>query len=150
MYAQNIYWEREPSESYTIMKWILISLLLFFILLPTLNLINLNVSRIMDRSAEIGVRKAFGANRQNVIMQFIIENIVQTIIGGALGLGLALATIYFLNNSGYLGKAELALNPSFFFYSLIITLLFGILSGLLPALKMSGLQIVHALKANKL
>ena len=150
MYAQNIYWESDPTKSYNIMKWFLISLLLFFILLPTLNLINLNVSRIMDRSAEIGVRKAFGASRRNVIIQFIIENIVQTLIGGVLGLGLALSIIYLLNNSGYLGKAELILNPYFFIYSLIITLVFGILSGLLPALKMSNLHIVNALKANKL
>ncbi len=150
MYAQNIYYEKDPTKSYTIMKWFLIGLLLFFILLPTLNLINLNVSRIMDRSAEIGVRKAFGANRRNVIVQFIIENIVQTLIGGILGLGLALSIIYLLNNSGYLGKAELILNPYFFFYSLIITLIFGVISGLLPALKMSNLQIVNALKANKL
>jgi len=150
MYAQSIYWEDDPTKSYNIMKWFLICLLLFFILLPTLNLINLNVSRIMDRSAEIGVRKAFGASRQNVIMQFVIENIVQTLIGGVLGLGLALSIIYLLNSSGYLGKAELMLNPQFFLYSLIITLLFGVLSGLLPALKMSNLQIVNALKANKL
>jgi len=150
MYAQNIYWEEDPSKSYNIMKWFLICLLLFFILLPTLNLINLNVSRIMDRSAEIGVRKAFGANRQNVVMQFVIENIVQTLIGGVLGLGLALSIIYLLNNSGFLGKAELMLNPQFFLYSLIITFMFGVLSGLLPALKMSNLQIVNALgKAHK-
>ena len=150
MYAQYIYWEDDASKSYNIMKWFLICLLLFFVLLPTLNLINLNVSRIMDRSAEIGVRKAFGASRQNVILQFVIENIVQTLIGGVLGLGLALSIIYLLNNSGYLGKAELILNPQFFLYSLIITILFGVFSGLLPALKMSNLQIVNALKANKL
>ncbi len=149
-YAQAIYYEREASKSYSIMKWIIISLIAFFVILPTLNLINLNVSRIMDRSSEIGVRKAFGAHRGNIISQFIIENIVQTILGGLIGFGLALALINMINKGGYLMNARLELSPKFFMYSFLVTILFGILSGLLPAYKMSKLQIVNALKENKL
>jgi len=150
MFAQNIYYDPDPGKSYRYAWWIIYSLLAFFILLPTLNLINLNVSRIMDRSSEIGVRKAFGAHRGNVIFQFVIENIVQTIIGGILGLLLAIVIIKILNNGGYLGEAQLVLYPKFYIYSFIATLIFGILSGLIPALKMSNLQIVNALKENKL
>lgn len=150
MYAQGIYYEEDGQKSYTIVKWILISLMLFFILLPTLNLINLNVSRIMERSSEIGVRKAFGAHQGNIITQFIIENIVQTILGGIIGLVLALLLIRLINQGGYLGSATLNLSPTFFMYSLLIIIFFGIISGLIPAYKMSKLQIVQALKSNKL
>ena len=55
------------GRSLSVLKWIMIGLLSFFILLPTLNLINLNVSRIMERSSEIGVRKAFGATQTNIL-----------------------------------------------------------------------------------
>jgi len=150
MYASAVYHDDDSSKSLKIMKWVLICLLLFFILLPTLNLINLNISRILERSAEIGVRKAFGAHQSNIINQFIIENIVQTIIGGILGLGLALALISLINNGGYLGSAILKLNTKFFIYSFITITVFGILSGLLPAYRMSKLQIVNALKENSL
>jgi len=150
MYANEIYYEEDAAESYKMMKIFFFSLLAFFILLPTLNLINLNVSRILDRSSEIGVRKAFGAHQGNIIYQFIIENIVQTLIGGLLGLLLAIGLIKLINSAGYLGEAILDLNWKFFAYSLIATLVFGILSGLLPAYKMSKLQIVNALKENKL
>jgi len=150
MFAQNIYYDRDPVKSYRYAWWIVYSLLTFFILLPTLNLINLNVSRIMDRSSEIGVRKAFGAHRGNVIFQFVVENIVQTIIGGILGLLLAILIIKILNNGGYLGEARLSLYPKFYLYSFIATLIFGVFSGLIPALKMSNLHIVKALKENKL
>ena len=149
MYAQGIYYEPEASKSHKIMKWILLSLLLFFILLPTLNLINLNVSRILERSSEIGVRKAFGAHQSTLIIQFIVENIVQTIIGGFIGLLLAIGLITLINQGGYLGKATLVFNFKFFLYSFIVVLIFGILSGLLPAYRMSKLQIVKALKQNK-
>jgi len=150
MFAQNIYYDQDPVKSYNYAWYIVFGLLSFFIILPTLNLINLNVSRIMDRSAEIGVRKAFGAHKGNLVFQFIIENIVQTVIGGLLGLLLAVVIINILNNGGYLGQAKLQLYPKFFIYSFIATLIFGILSGLIPAIKMSNLQIVNALKDKKL
>jgi putative ABC transport system permease protein len=150
MIANGIYYDEDAEVSYNIMKWVLFSLLAFFILLPTLNLINLNVSRIMDRSSEIGVRKAFGAHQGNILSQFIIENIVQTILGGIIGLALALVVINAINKGGALGESVLQLSPKFFIYSFFITFIFGILSGLLPAYKMSKLQIVQALKSNKL
>jgi len=149
-FAQNIYYDKDPEKSLRTAKWIVYSLFLFFLLLPTLNLINLNISRILDRSSEIGVRKAFGAHQGNIIFQFIIENIVQTFIGGVLGLALAIIIINILNKGGFLGSAELNLYPKFFIYSFLATLFFGILSGLLPAWRMSKLHIVKALKNAKL
>ncbi len=149
-FARNIYYDQDAEKGYKIVKWIILGLLTFFIVLPTLNLINLNVSRIMERSSEIGVRKAFGASRGNIIFQFITENVIQTFIGGILGLGLALLIIKILNQGGYLGEARLTLYPKFFIYSFIATLIFGIISGLIPALKMSSLHIVNALKDRKL
>ena len=140
----------EAEESLSTMKIILLGLLLFFTILPTLNLINLNVSRIMDRSSEIGVRKAFGAHQGNIIWQFIVENIVQTILGGLIGFAIAYLLINIINEGGYLGDSVLMFNAKFFIYSFIITLVFGVLSGFLPAYRMSKLQIVNALKENKL
>ena len=150
MFAQAIYHDEDETKSYAILKWVLLSLLAFFVLLPTLNLINLNVSRIMERSSEIGVRKAFGAHQGNIITQFIVENIVQTLIGGVLGLILALSCIHLINSGGYLGDAILSLQPKFFIYCFLVTILFGVVSGLLPAYRMSKLHIVNALNENKL
>lgn len=149
-YAQNFYMSLDPEESYTYMRRILIAVLLFFVLLPTLNLINLNISRILDRSSEIGVRKAFGANYQHIISQFIFENIIQTILGGLIGLLLAVLVIYLINDSQVLGDTRLLLNGRFFIVSLFTCLFFGVLSGVLPAWRMSRLPIVKALKENKL
>jgi len=150
MYAQNLYDDDDPTKSLSIMKWILFGLLAFFIILPTLNLINLNVSRIMERSSEIGVRKAFGAHQGNIIFQFIIENIIQTILGGLIGLGIAIALMKFINSSGFLGTNTMIFNTKFFIYSFILTIVFGVVSGFLPAYRMSKLNIVNALKENKL
>ncbi|RYZ45383.1 MAG: FtsX-like permease family protein [Sphingobacteriales bacterium] len=70
---------------------------LLFMLLPTLNLININTSRIMERSSEIGVRKAFGASSGTLVLQFITENIILTLIGGVIGLLLSWGIISYIN-----------------------------------------------------
>lgn len=150
MYAQGIYGDEDASKSLSVMKWVLLGLLTFFIVLPTLNLINLNVSRIMERSSEIGVRKAFGAHQGNIISQFIIENIIQTTLGGFLGLGIAIALMKFINTSGFLGTQTMVFNTKFFVYSFLLTIVFGVVSGFLPAYRMSKLNIVNALKENKI
>lgn len=150
MFAQGIYGDPDAAKSLSVMTWILLGLLTFFIVLPTLNLINLNVSRIMERSSEIGVRKAFGAHQGNIIFQFIIENIIQTILGGLIGLVIAISLIKFVNNSGFMGTNTMVFNTKFFIYSLLITILFGVVSGFLPAYRMSKLNIVNALKENKI
>ena len=150
MFAQGVYSDDDASKSLSVMKWVLFGLLAFFIILPTLNLINLNVSRIMERSSEIGVRKAFGAHQGNIIFQFIVENIMQTLLGGIIGLGIAIMLMSFINKSGFLGSTTLVFNLKFFVYSFLITILFGVISGFLPAYRMSKLNIVKALKENKI
>ncbi|AXY76768.1 ABC transporter permease [Paraflavitalea soli] len=137
------------DESSGVNKFILsISLFaLFFMLLPTLNLININISRIMERSSEIGVRKAFGASSRTLVYQFIIENIILTLIGGILGIALSAIIIAILNSSQLLPQVYLAINFTVLAWALLACLLFGLFSGVYPAWRMSKLQVVTALKA---
>lgn len=120
--------------------------MLLFMLLPAMNLVNLNSSRIMERASEIGVRKAFGATSGNLVFQFIVENIIVTLIGGALGLMLALFGLELIESAGVLKYAELGLRFNVFVFAILLCLFFGILSGVLPAWRMSKIQVVNALK----
>lgn len=149
-YAQSIYYENDAKKSMKYVLWAVVLLLAMFILLPTLNLINLNVSRILERSSEIGVRKAFGASSSNILTQFIFENIILTFIGGIIGFLLSIIAMYLINSSQILEKVTLSFNYSIFFYAIVICLFFGFISGLIPAFRMSKMQIVNALKQNQL
>ncbi|MEL7534292.1 MAG: FtsX-like permease family protein, partial [Bacteroidota bacterium] len=68
--------------------------------------------------------------------------------GGTIGCLLAIGLIYLINESRILIDIVLRFNPSVFVYGLIVCLFFGVLSGLLPALRMSRLHIITALKEN--
>lgn len=119
---------------------------LLFMLLPTINLVNINVSRIMERSSEIGVRKAFGASSSKLVMQFIFENIILTFLGGIIGLIIAYIAITIFNHSNIIPNSGLTINLSVLFYSVLLCLVFGFVSGVLPAWRMSRLNVVTALK----
>jgi putative ABC transport system permease protein len=127
---------------------ILGSFLLFFMLLPTINLVNINLSRIMERSSEIGVRKAFGASSKTLTYQFIVENLILTALGGLLGLIMSVVAMRILNASDIAPNLDLKINLTVLFYSLLACLVFGLLSGVYPAWRMSKLNVVTALKAN--
>ncbi len=129
-----------------ILYTILAGLAFLFMLLPTINLVNINISRIMERSSEIGVRKAFGATSKTIIGQFIIENIFLTLLGGLLGFVLSSAVLWLINDSGIIVYAALGLNLRVFATGLLLCLVFGLISGVYPAYKMSRLHAVEALK----
>ncbi|MFC0186293.1 putative ABC transport system permease protein [Pseudarcicella hirudinis] len=128
---------------------ILIGFALLFMSLPAINLINVNISRIMERASEIGIRKAFGASSRTLTYQFVIENVILTLIGGVIALLLSFGVIYYINNSGMIPYADLTINWKVFLTAVIISLLFGLLSGVYPAWRMSKLQVVQALKGGE-
>jgi putative ABC transport system permease protein len=134
-------------ESRPELLWALfIGLAVLFMILPSVNLVNINLSRILDRASEIGVRKAFGASSRTLVGQFVVENVVLTLLGGAIGLILAAAVLAGLNASGLIPYAELRLNFRVFFEGLALALFFGLFSGVYPAWKMSRLHPVQALR----
>jgi putative ABC transport system permease protein len=137
---------RDPREQGWKLTLLLVTLALMFMLLPAVNLININVSRIMERASEIGVRKAFGASARTLVGQFIVENVILTLVGGALGLVLSFFVLRALNASGFIQYAQFHINLRVFVYGMAIAGLFGLLSGVYPAWRMSRLNPVQALK----
>lgn len=119
---------------------------LLFLALPTVNLINLNISRIMERSSEIGVRKAFGAPARTLVGQFVVENVMLTLVGAAVGLVLSALVLRAINDSGMMPYSQLAINLRVFGYGVSIAVLFGLMSGVYPAWRMARLHPVSALR----
>jgi putative ABC transport system permease protein len=144
--ARMILSERGEDSHAERLLMILIGLAVLFMLLPTVNLVNINLSRILDRSSEIGVRKAFGASSWTLVGQFVVENVVLTLVGGAIGLALAALALHAINASGFIPYAQFSLNVRVFVYGLAIALFFGLFSGVYPAWRMSRLHPVKALQ----
>ncbi|HZS47280.1 MAG TPA: ABC transporter permease [Blastocatellia bacterium] len=124
----------------------IVVLMILFMLLPTINLVNINMSRIMERASEIGVRKAFGASSATLVGQFVTENVLITLASGVLGLVGSMLVLSAISNSGLIPYAEFHLNYRIFLYGLLTAVFFGLFSGVYPAWRMSRLNPVQALK----
>lgn len=127
-------------------RGLLVALGLVFMALPALNLVTINLSRILERSSEIGVRKAFGAPRRALVSQFVMENVVLTLIGGAIAFLLSAAAIAALNQTNVFPNLRFDLNLRIFGYGMLIAAVFGLFSGVYPAWRMSRLHPVNALR----
>ncbi|HBB92659.1 MAG: hypothetical protein A2X22_07885 [Bacteroidetes bacterium GWF2_49_14] len=128
-----------------------------FLLLPIVNLMALNFARIRERGEEIAIRKSFGASSATLRSQFIFENILLTLIGGLLGVLLSFLVVALLGNTLSIPvKAGTTVPMSFSFDFLVfgialgVCLLFGLLSGVLPAIRMARMKPVKYLKGGEI
>jgi putative ABC transport system permease protein len=146
-FASRMIFGRDSNESHPgRLIGALIGSMFLFMLLPTVNLVNVNLSRILERSSEIGVRKAFGASSWVLVGQFVVENVVLTLIGGAIGLLGAELVLRLLTFSALIPYAHFSMNYRIFGYALAIAVFFGVISGVYPAWRMSRMQVVDALR----
>ena len=143
--------QTEPTLNQANTGWMLTSTaLVLFMTLPAVNLVNINLSRILERSSEIGARRAFGASSRTLIVQFLVENIVLCLVGGMIGFVLASGVLHVISGSGLIPYAVFHVNARVFGYGLLLALVFAALSGAYPAWRMARLHPVDALRRSAL
>lgn len=121
-------------------------LVLLFMSLPAINLMNINLTRIMERSSEIGVRKSFGATSFTLVIQFLVENIIVTLLGSIIAVALSCLILWVINSSDFIRYLHLQVNYRVLLFCIVASLFFGFISGVYPAWRMSRLPIADALK----
>lgn len=129
-----------------ILRAILAVVALLFVTLPTVNLVSINLSRIMERASEIGVRKAFGASSRTLIGQFVMENVLLTVLGGTIAFVLATWVLHEISAAQFIPYAVFDVNVRIFFYGMLLAAFFGMVSGVYPAWRMSRMHPVNALR----
>lgn len=123
------------------------SVALFILFIACLNFINLATARAMQRAKEVGVRKASGANRRELMLQFLGESMLITLVAALISIGLAGLVLPYV--SDFL-DLNLALNWQENYWLSgglpALVLLVGLLSGAYPALVLSAYKPAAVLK----
>ena len=135
----------ESEDAGSRLMAILLTAAALFMLLPAVNLVNLNVSRALERASEIGVRRAFGASARDLLLQFLFENVVISVVGGLLALASAALVLALLNRSDLIPYAHFTLNWRIAAWGFGFALAFGVISGVWPAWRLSRLTPIEAL-----
>lgn len=113
------------------------------LLVGGIGIMNITLVSVRERTREIGLRKAVGATREIILVQFLIETLTLSIFGGLLGVLIGSGIAWFVSSTGVL-TASVTFDT--IFISFLMAVLVGIIFGLYPAFQAAGLQPIEALR----
>ncbi|WP_431213573.1 ABC transporter permease [Puia sp. P3] len=118
----------------------------FVLLLACINFMNLSTARSERRAREVGIRKAIGSVRRQLVFQFLCESLLVAMLAFGLSLLLAQSSLPFFNSLSDKAMAVLWKSPLFWGLGLGFSLLTGLVAGSYPALYLSSFRPVKVLK----
>ena len=111
-----------------------------------IGIMNIMLVTVTERTREIGIRKAIGAERKSIIAQFLIEAVMICGIGGLFGIGVGYVAATILTKASF--GVVLVPSGGIVVGAFAISVILGVIFGLYPAIKASSLQPVEALRAD--
>jgi putative ABC transport system permease protein len=103
---------------------------------------NIMLVSVTERTFEVGLRKALGATKRQILLQFLIESVLLCAVGGLLGLGLAFAVTKVITATA---EIVMTITLGYILLSIIVSSVIGIVAGLYPAFKAARLDPILAL-----
>ena len=116
----------------------------FALVVGMFSVANIMFVSVKERTSIIGIKKALGAKRYIILMEFLIESIILCIIGGVLGLILVFITLKLIS---LVISFQMSLSFNNMAIGVLSSVIVGIIAGILPALKASGMDPVEAIRS---
>src|SRR5581483_3869377 len=116
------------------------------LLVGGIGIMNIMLVTVNERTREIGIRKAIGARRQDIAVQFLIESIVLTGLGGVLGILLGWSITQAVQRIPQAASLQLLITPSTVAIAVGVSVAIGVVFGLYPAMRAARLHPIQALR----
>ena len=136
-------YERELNTMISLLTLLIGSIAGISLLVGGIGVMNIMLVSVTERTREIGLRKAIGATRRKILLQFLIESITLTSLGGLIGIGLAALGSILVSE---FSPITATVSPIIVLIGVGFSALIGIIFGLLPANKASKLSPIEALR----
>jgi putative ABC transport system permease protein len=132
----------EQRRTQRVFEMVMVAIASISLLVGGIGIMNIMLASVMERTREIGVRRAIGAKRRDVIRQFLIETTIISLAGGVLGVivGVALSRAI-----GYLAGWSTIVTTTSIVLAFLVSVTIGLVFGLYPAARAASLDPVKAL-----
>ncbi len=134
---------RQAERTKQIFNIVLGSIAAISLLVGGIGIMNIMLASVTERTREIGIRRALGAKRRDIIMQFLVETVILSGVGGVIGVALGMAVPFAIT---YFARMTTIITPWSPFIAFSISGLVGVIFGLYPALRAANMDPVEALR----
>src|SRR5262249_52472468 len=132
----------EQRRTQRIFEMVMVAIASISLLVGGIGIMNIMLASVMERTREIGVRRAIGARRRDVVRQFLIETTIISLTGGVLGI---LVGVGLSQAIGYLAGWSTIVTTASIVLAFVVSVTIGLVFGLYPAVRAAGLDPVKAL-----
>ncbi len=126
---------------FTMLNSVLVAIAAVSLVVGGIGIMNIMYVTVTERIKEIGIRRALGARTSDILLQFLVESVALSILGGLMGLGLAYLIVFFIQN---IFPAYIDLNSVVL--ALGVSTIIGVVFGVFPAKKAADLSPIDAIR----
>lgn len=113
------------------------------LLVGGIGVMNIMLVSVTERTREIGLKKALGARKRRILVQFLTEAAVLTLMGGIIGIGVGIALAYIISG---ISTAPVAISGTAIVVAVVFSTLIGVIFGLIPSVKAANMNPIDALR----
>lgn len=133
----------QQQKTQTIFTYVMVAIAAISLLVGGIGIMNIVLATVMERTREIGIRRATGARRTDIVRQFLSESVLISVGGGLLGIGFGLALSWLIARTA---EWKTIVTPASVVIAFSVSVAVGVVFGIYPAVKASRIDPIEALR----
>jgi putative ABC transport system permease protein len=133
----------QQQKTQTIFTYVMVAIAAISLLVGGIGIMNIVLATVMERTREIGIRRATGARRTDIVRQFLSESVLISVGGGLLGIGFGMALSWLIARTA---EWKTIVTPTSVVIAFSVSVAVGVVFGIYPAVKASRIDPIEALR----